>query len=155
MTVDNRGYSYLPGAFDSTKMLVDNFRKAVHANGRVRFDTLIGTGLSGALVVPILARALRKHYMIIRKPGDDSHAGGQHEGILGERFIFVDDFISTGTTMRRVLRQVQEMLIDDCEESQFVGVYEYEPREGAQRWTLPGNKSRRVTVPRLWDDKLV
>lgn len=75
----------------------------------VDFDTMVGTGLSGTLVVPLLARALGKHFAIIRKPDERSHSRGQiYHGTIGRRWIFVDDFISTGATRGRVILAVEQ-----------------------------------------------
>ncbi len=73
----------------------------------VEFDTLVGTGFSGGIVIPSLALALGKKFVLIRKETDDSHHGkGQLLGELGERWIFVDDFVSSGTTRKRVIDKV-------------------------------------------------
>src|SRR5215472_3764911 len=62
-----------------------------HLDG-VSYDTMVGTGMSGALVVPVIARALRKNWLIVRKPGDHHHHGNAlAQGHLGDRWIAVDD----------------------------------------------------------------
>lgn len=74
------------------------------------FDTLVGTGLSGALVVPTLARNMGKSWAIVRKRNDGSHAqdAGRFdrrpliEGRIGRRWLFVDDQIDSGITLKRV-----------------------------------------------------
>lgn len=70
------------------------------------FDTLVGTGLSGTLVVPLLARHAGKFWAIVRKEGDGSHSSNKIEGRLGTRYLFVDDVISTGTTKNFVIDSV-------------------------------------------------
>lgn len=72
----------------------------------VDFDTLVGTGLSGAVVVPALALALNKQFVIVRKPHDGSHHEGHLVGHLGQRWIFVDDFVSSGRTRDRVVKEI-------------------------------------------------
>lgn len=72
------------------------------------FDTLVGTGFSGGLIIPTLALRLRKKFVLIRKEADDSHHGsGRLLGELGERWVFVDDFRSSGATQRRVIEKVE------------------------------------------------
>lgn len=78
----------------------------------VDFDTLVGTGFSGSIVIPALAMAMEKKFALIRKETDDSHHGkGKLVGQLGERWIFVDDFILTGATRERVIRKISENLM--------------------------------------------
>lgn len=73
------------------------------------FDTLVGTGMSGALVIPALAVRLRRKFVIVRKENDDSHHGGNRLlGELGKRWVFVDDFTSSGATRDRVKARIQE-----------------------------------------------
>lgn len=94
----------------------------------VGFDTLVGTGLSGTIVVPMLARHLGKHFLIIRKDNDGSHSDLPAEGTLGKRWVFVDDFIETGMTLGRVWNKVHKLSAEADFESEFVGVAEYTRR---------------------------
>ncbi len=75
----------------------------------VDFDTIVGTGFSGGVVIPALALAMDKKFVLIRKDGDDSHHGpGRLLGALGSRWIFVDDLVSSGRTQRRVMERIAE-----------------------------------------------
>lgn len=73
-------------------------------------DTLVGTGMSGSLIVPRLAERLGLFWGVVRKPGVSSHAGSstKYEGQMGRRWAFVDDFISSGDTLFRVLDEVED-----------------------------------------------
>lgn len=88
----------------------------------VEYDTLIGTGLSGALVVPMIARDLGKHWAVVRKPNDGSHSPDRAEGTIGERWVFVDDLVASGTTRNRVIDTVKAITGG---RTQFVGSYLY------------------------------
>lgn len=100
----------------------------------VDYDTIVGTGMSGGIVIPQLARLLKKHPLIIRKEGVDTHAMYPAVGKLGHRWIFVDDFIGSGATKFRVMNAVAK--IADAKEStfwnspawptEFVGSYLYQ-----------------------------
>ena len=68
----------------------------------VDFDCIVGTGLSGLLPLQILAEHLNCNYLAVRKPLDSSHSDSLLEGTLGARWVFVDDFISSGSTLVRV-----------------------------------------------------
>jgi len=73
----------------------------------VDFDTMVGTGFSGSIVIPSLALAMGKKFVLIRKETDDSHHGpGQLLGDLGARWVFVDDFVSSGRTRKRVMGKI-------------------------------------------------
>lgn len=94
----------------------------------VEYDTLVGTGFSGAIVIPSLALALGKKFVLIRKETDDSHHGkGRLVGELGERWIFVDDFISSGRTRDRVIEKIKEAKSETGRKvfSTLVGQYMY------------------------------
>jgi len=98
----------------------------------VEFDTMVGTGFSGSIVIPALALAMGKKFVLIRKETDDSHHGkGRLVGQLGARWVFVDDFISTGRTRERVIEKIGEAVEENrvygmtppCE---MVGQYMYQ-----------------------------
>jgi orotate phosphoribosyltransferase len=100
---------------DARKTLVD-----------VDFDTIVGTGFSGGLVVPTLAMRLKKKFVLIRKENDDSHHGsGRLIGELGERWLFVDDFVSSGATKRRVIDKIQLASIVEDINTVHVGSFYY------------------------------
>lgn len=89
----------------------------------VDFDTLVGTGFSGGVVIPALALAMGKKFVLIRKETDDSHHGeGRLLGTLGARWIFVDDFVSSGATRSRVINKINE---EAPNRSTLVGQYLY------------------------------
>jgi len=89
---------YFSRAFGNMDLLIEAMRTDIP----VAYDTLIGTGLSGTLVVPTMARALDVRWAIVRKDDEQSHASTRIEGEIGTRWLFVDDFISSGRTYRRV-----------------------------------------------------
>lgn len=89
------------------------------------FDTLIGVGVSGAVIVPTLARLLGVDFAIVRKENDGSHGWHEVEGVVGGRWLFVDDLVSTGATVRRVVRLMQK----GFPESTPVGAYLYHSKE--------------------------
>ncbi len=77
----------------------------------VDFDTLVVTGVSGCLIAGAVANTLRKNILVVRKENDDSHAGTgvyKCEGVLGDRWVFIDDLIFSGASLRRVRRAVAE-----------------------------------------------
>lgn len=92
----------------------------------VDFDTLVGTGFSGSVVIPALALAMGKKFVLIRKETDDSHHGkGRLLGEIGERWIFVDDFVSSGRTRQRVIEKIEDAKREYETTSEMVGQYMY------------------------------
>lgn len=114
--------SHTRGILRDSKELIETAKERLQG---VEYDTMIGTGLSGSLVIPVLARALGKHFAIIRKE-PSAHTSAQFEGEIGDRWIFVDDFIATGLTMSIVLRTVKEISLQHGERPKFAGAYLYD-----------------------------
>lgn len=103
----DNGYSTRAFRGDLAEILRDLEAATQRAN--VTYDTLIGTGLSGALVVPYLAVNMKLHWAIVRK-NETHHSSNQVEGSIGRRWLFVDDFISTGSTYGRVRTEVAKAI---------------------------------------------
>lgn len=79
---------------------------------RSEFDSIIVTGLSGVLVGTTVSLRLKKPLVVLRKECEDSHsARGQLLNVsrLGERVLFLDDFISDGETWRRTQSAVERV----------------------------------------------
>jgi len=92
----------------------------------VDFDTIVGTGFSGGIVIPSLALALGKNFVLIRKETDDSHHGrGRLLGEMGDRWIFVDDFVSSGRTRQRVIEKIHQAGHEFDHFPTLVGQYMY------------------------------
>lgn len=119
----DRTTSYFQEALsDDLDSFIDRARTALKG---VQYDTLVGTGMSGALIVPTLARALDQHWLIVRKPKDGSHSWHPFIGKLGRRWIFVDDFIDSGATRKRVLAAIQKEAESFDFKTTYVGDYLY------------------------------
>ena len=60
---------------------------------------------------------------LVRKPGDSSHSDARIEGVVGNKYIILDDFVSSGATVREIVVTVK---MDSCgryDEAECVGVY--------------------------------
>lgn len=74
------------------------------------FDTLVFTGVSGMSLGFILSRDLGIPVLLIRKSGERSHANGIIEGYCtGKSYLIVDDFVDTGSTIRRIVRRMNKI----------------------------------------------
>jgi orotate phosphoribosyltransferase len=88
----------------------------------IQFDTLVGRGISGCMAAPIIARAMSKNFLIVRKENDGSHSGSAAEGSIGSRWIFVDDCISSGNTQRACMAVVERL----APKAVYVGAWLYQ-----------------------------
>lgn len=103
--------SYLPhankrdcaGTLDMSRAL-ENIREA--CLGRMAsFQSVVVTGLSGIVPAAVFCHIYHKDLVVIRKSGEDYH-GQSIEGPMDwqqTKYIIVDDFMSSGDTMKRVL----------------------------------------------------
>lgn len=125
--------NFTTGYMDAALLNLAEVVEVAQADLRNRnFDTIVGTGLSGAIVIPALALAMGKSFVIVRKRNDDSHHGGDLVGKLGRRWIFLDDFVSTGETRKRVIDKVDDACKNTWHDvhrrASLVGQYTYENR---------------------------
>ena len=120
--------SYMIEAFEDIEKMADimreRFKRAQDHMNLDDPDTLIGTGLSGALVIPRLADIMGKRWAIVRK-NDGSHSNNPVEGQIGHKWMFVDDLISSGNTLLRVKKVIREIAINWDFPTEYVGTYEY------------------------------
>jgi adenine/guanine phosphoribosyltransferase-like PRPP-binding protein len=78
---------------------------------KYKFDAIAFRGMSGALVAAPLALAIKKTLIMVRKPEDENarHSTRAVEGDRGaKRFVMVDDFVASGTTMKTILRAIKK-----------------------------------------------
>lgn len=124
MSAEQFRTGYMDNAvFDLASVLREAVTNLTPVKGE--FDTLVGTGFSGGIIVPALALRLRKKFVLIRKENDDSHHSGRVLGELGERWIFVDDFVSSGNTRLRVIEKISEAASRTLHKTTLVGNYYY------------------------------
>lgn len=117
---------YLSCIFDPTK-----FRSTVNRaiglltefGKHTPFDTIAFTGVSGAAIAFPLSFALEMPLLCIRKKGENNHSPYQVEGNYStSRYVIVDDFISTGSTVHRIEEDIKAELPNSPE---LVGIYLY------------------------------
>jgi adenine/guanine phosphoribosyltransferase-like PRPP-binding protein len=78
--------------------------------GEVEFDTVVVTGTSGLLMGPLLAHLHQKKLLVVRKPKESTHSAFELEGWQdARRLVFVDDFVESGWTIRRVHEQLGKL----------------------------------------------
>jgi len=105
---------YLNDAFDlwDRDLLIKKITKKLRY---VSFDSVAFTGLSGALIAPIIAYELNKGVIAVRKKKDKSHSKKIVEGIL-KRYIIIDDIIEYGDTIKNIIKSIEI----ECIENQII-----------------------------------
>jgi hypothetical protein len=103
--------------------LADRIKNAIAALEPLadRFDSIACTGVSGLVVAPAVSVALKKGLIIVRKGLEHTHSSCSVEGILDCRYIIIDDFTSTGTTVETIIDNIHRV----SPESECVGKYFY------------------------------
>ena len=186
MKIDNVGTSvkfvtYSSRMVDDPAGIAEELRQSAKDQG-IKFDTIVGRGSSGMLIVPIVARILRKKWFIVRK---DEEVQSSHDssckwmGELGKRWIFLDDFCSSGQTFRKVRDGVKAAVKEATAsyqsfgyppdggpgrmdwytytrpafETDLVGYFQYESRDEGCRTLVPWNNDARPGYNDMyWDD---
>lgn len=114
------------------KNTVRNAVETIRQNISVRsFDTIAVRGISGVLLGSPLAIKLNKNLCVIRK-SDGSHSSNNLESGLScqGRYLIVDDFIETGSTVKAIVNGIKEddtynLDIGTDRRSTCVGAYLY------------------------------
>jgi hypothetical protein len=91
----------------------------------VQVGSLVGRGLSGALVIPTVARTLGIPFAIMRKNDESSHGSpGGIEGTITDNWVFFDDFVETGKTFQEVCNNLRSYFYS--EPLKCAGLYQYQ-----------------------------
>lgn len=72
-----------------------------------QFDAIFVTGQSGIVPGSIVAYQLKKELIILRKDKENAHGAmveGKAYGTPGIRYVIIDDFVSGGSTLARLLQ---------------------------------------------------
>lgn len=107
---------------DDTAMYVRQAAVELRPHRR-EFKFLVATGMSGVIVGSPLALRVNRPLVVIRKPTDDSH---QHSPVVNRNdaegpYVIIDDFISSGATLRRIHTVMEE----ECWFARYAGTYLY------------------------------
>lgn len=112
------------------KTLKQTVKAAAERLKKVNFDTIVCRGNSGLLFASALGVEMEKNILIVRKKTDNSHSVNIVEGEKSSvrKVLIVDDFISTGETVREIHKQVKLALPNGVK---FSAIYLYS-RDGAK-----------------------
>lgn len=119
---------YLDEAFNHLDRIIKSFERCWV--NRIRqcvplVDTLIGTGFSGSLVVPVLARKFRLNFALLRKEKEKNTSIRTVEGKIGRAWIFIDDLTDTKATWHHVVATMREWREQTHWQTDYKGAYWY------------------------------
>lgn len=126
LDLTRHSYSKPAFAYDTASLIEDAETQLIGQN--VDFDSMVGIGLSGLLVLPVLARHFNVPFFACRK-GEESHhnrelpEGG---GRIGRKWILIDDAIVTGSTIKKVQSIIETVANRYNFETEFMGTYFYQ-----------------------------
>lgn len=116
-----------------------------------QFDAIAFRGLSGALIAPLVAVRMKKHFLAVRKPSEKNHSTMKVEGDFdAQRYIILDDFIDSGETIKEIITEINIAYEKKgYERPQVAGLvmYRSQPSEWleesyAPEWFGPNDKNR-------------
>jgi hypothetical protein len=125
--------SYFKDAITNPHAIARAFRPFMKKH---RIDTIAVTGGSGLVAGAAVAALIKDlNLFVVRKPGEKTHNGDRPVGVMGERWVFFDDFVDSGETFNRVMYgvhnslRVNPVLFESRDgrvwTPEFVGVFEY------------------------------
>lgn len=123
--------------------LKEAIKDAVEALKDIDFDSFAVTGYSGTVFGGALALKMGKGLFLVRKTTENCHSSYSVEGDdRYKRYIFLDDLISSGDTLRTV---VKEMCIS-FSHVEFIGSYTYRAGWGKPAQFLASDDTRLVAT---------
>lgn len=90
----------------------------------LQYDGIVVSGVSGLVVGPQLAGLLGKHLAYVRKYNELTKNDSAVQGFVGDRWVFVDDFVSSGRTFANVCADVRKL----NRKTTCVGILQYVPK---------------------------
>lgn len=122
----------IQGATHTVKILNHKHRQemiknAVKILSKYDFDGIACTGVSGLMVVPQLCEILDKNIIVVRKIKETRYSPFDYEGVPPKKYIIVDDLVSSGNTVQRILQLFKE----EIPSAECVGYYSYLSNECA------------------------
>lgn len=86
----------------SRKLVIDALIEHLtpHAD---KFDAIAISGYSMSMIAPIIAMLMGKNLILVRK-GEACASGHTIEGTTHQRYIIIDDLVSSGDTFRRIIQ---------------------------------------------------
>lgn len=127
MKKDSIESAYLEDVLDvhSLRKVVRQLKKKLlpHTD---KFDTIAFRGVSGCMIGPLLAVALNKRMVVVRKIQDNCHSSREVEGYKdAHKYIIVDDLIASGETLSLIKKQMYTFTKYNANFAKCVGIVLY------------------------------
>lgn len=138
-------YAFL---YASRNIIIEKIIKALTPKIK-KFDSIVVSGYSMALIGSIVAHALKKNIVLVRKAGDNAHTTYVTEGLLKQRCVYIDDLVATGDTFQYVNKYLKEI------KGKIVGVvlyFEYHEDYKNSMWisSWDNTKEKMIKFP-IWE----
>lgn len=134
----NRHPGYTGAVFETDRFqgLVDRLGIYLMAlNKETPFDVVAGTGNSGALLCAALSYKLGIPLITVRKEVESHCSGMTVTGhYLDSRYLIIDDLISSGKTMKRVVNEINRASSYTGRTSKCVGIVLYHRAHYINTW---------------------
>ncbi len=119
-------YDVLESPTDKKRRIVQKLRDIENVYESLRFEAIAFRGMSGALMAPLVAEAMNKKLILVRKDRkiERTHSHAKVEGVkipIGTRYIILDDFVSSGETVEIIIAALHK----EAPSLVPVGVFEY------------------------------
>lgn len=98
---------------DYTKLVNAAIRRTKEIAVKVKFDAIAFTGTSGAAMAYPLSYKLKIPLICVRKDKSNyqNYSDYDIEGIINaKKYLIVDDFMSSGDTVRRIISKIKERM---------------------------------------------
>jgi hypothetical protein len=113
---------------DRLKGLVDAAECTIRSTVGEDFHFIAVSGVSGLVLGGLISQRFNRHLVVVRKQRESKHSSRIVEGLRGiegigqMRYLIVDDFVSTGGTIRRMRYEIARH-VSCCVE--LLGAYLY------------------------------
>ena len=81
------------------KCALKDLRRRKH---RDKFDCIVVSGYSSTIIGSIIADRMNKDILIARKEGEPRNSHRVIDGMVGGKYIFLDDLVCSGATIKRI-----------------------------------------------------
>ena len=91
----------------------------------IECDSIAFSGMSGALIAPIVAYKTGKNLILVRKIKDDSHStyAIESSSYCCKKYVVIDDLIASGKTITHIIESVNKQFADQVPECGGIILY--------------------------------
>lgn len=122
-----RPSGYLEDIYDTIrykKKVDDTIKVVLDLKKKLKFDVILFRGSSGAAIAYPISYLTGTRVFHIRKDGESDHGTGVEGVGVVKKFIIIDDFISSGTTIQKVFEKFYQY-VGPHEKPKCVGIVLY------------------------------